>query len=42
MSGMQRYGRSHKVTQPVQPGLKIYPARCEKCGGKGRITLAVN
>jgi transcription elongation factor Elf1 len=26
-----------KVVQPVQPGRKIYPARCEKCGGKGRI-----
>jgi DnaJ-class molecular chaperone len=25
------------VTQPVQPGRKIYPAPCEKCRGKGRI-----
>ncbi len=26
------------VMQPVQPGRKIYPAPCKKCGGKGRIT----
>jgi DnaJ-class molecular chaperone len=25
------------VTQPVQPGHKIYPAPCKNCGGKGRI-----
>ena len=25
------------VTQPVQPGRKIYPAPCEKCNGKGRM-----
>jgi len=25
------------VLQPVQPGRKIYPAKCKKCGGKGRI-----
>jgi len=25
------------VKQPVQPGRKIYPAPCKKCGGKGRI-----
>ncbi|WP_371259477.1 zinc finger domain-containing protein [Bradyrhizobium sp. URHD0069] len=30
------------VTQPVQPGRKIYPAPCTKCGGKGRITEAAN
>jgi len=30
-----------KVAQPVQPGRKIYPARCKQCHGKGRIeTLA--
>jgi DnaJ-class molecular chaperone len=29
-----------KVTQPAQPGRKIYPAPCEKCGGKGRIPEA--
>jgi DnaJ-class molecular chaperone len=30
------------VTQPVQPGRKIYPAPCKECGGKGRITEAAN
>ena len=25
------------VMQPVQPGRKIYPASCKKCGGKGRL-----
>jgi len=25
------------VMQPIQPGRKIYPAPCKKCGGKGRI-----
>jgi DnaJ-class molecular chaperone len=25
------------VAQPVQPGRRIYPAPCEKCGGKGRL-----
>jgi DnaJ-class molecular chaperone len=30
------------VTQPVQPGRKIYPTPCEECGGKGRITEAAN
>jgi hypothetical protein len=28
------------VTQPVEPGRKIYPVRCTDCGGKGRITGA--
>jgi DnaJ-class molecular chaperone len=28
------------VKQPGQPGRKIYPVRCENCGGKGRITEA--
>jgi DnaJ-class molecular chaperone len=28
------------VKQPVQPGLKIYPARCESCDGKGWVTEA--
>jgi hypothetical protein len=27
------------VKQPVQPGRKIYPAPCKKCGGKGRIAV---
>jgi len=22
--------------QPIQPGRKIYPAPCRKCGGKGK------
>jgi DnaJ-class molecular chaperone len=26
------------VMQPVQADRKIYPVRCEKCGGKGRVT----
>jgi DnaJ-class molecular chaperone len=30
------------VKQPVQPDRKVYPTRCEKCGGKGRITAVVN
>jgi DnaJ-class molecular chaperone len=30
------------VMQPVQPGKKIYPAPCKKCGGKGRIKKAPN
>ena len=25
------------VMQPAQPGRKIYPAPCKKCGGKGRM-----
>jgi hypothetical protein len=25
------------VTQPVQPGHKIYPIRCNVCDGKGKI-----
>lgn len=28
------------VMQPVQPGKKIYPPPCKKCGGKGRIKKA--
>jgi DnaJ-class molecular chaperone len=30
------------VMQPVQPGRKIYPAPCKKCGGKGRTTEDAN
>jgi hypothetical protein len=26
------------VKQPAQPGRKIYPARCERCDGKGWVT----
>lgn len=26
------------IKQPAQPGRKIYPAACEKCGGKGRLS----
>jgi DnaJ-class molecular chaperone len=25
------------VKQPAQPGRKIYPARCERCDGKGWV-----
>jgi DnaJ-class molecular chaperone len=25
------------VAQPVQPGRRVYPAPCKKCGGKGRL-----
>ncbi|WP_409363895.1 hypothetical protein [Bradyrhizobium sp. BR 10261] len=28
------------VMQPVEPGRKIYPAKCQSCKGKGRITDA--
>jgi DnaJ-class molecular chaperone len=28
------------VMQPVQPGRKIYPVKCEACGGKGKIADA--
>jgi DnaJ-class molecular chaperone len=28
------------VAQPSRPDRKIYPVRCENCGGKGRITDA--
>lgn len=28
------------VMQPVQPGCKIYPVRCNACDGKGKITDA--
>lgn len=30
---------SQPVRQP-DPGRRIYPARCTKCGGKGRIPKA--
>jgi DnaJ-class molecular chaperone len=30
------------VMKAVQPGRKIYPAPCKKCGGKGRIKSAAN
>jgi hypothetical protein len=30
------------VKQPADPGRKIYPPRCENCGGKGRITGTAN
>jgi DnaJ-class molecular chaperone len=26
------------ITQPSQPERKIYPAPCQECGGKGRIS----
>jgi DnaJ-class molecular chaperone len=28
------------VKQPKEPGRKIYPARCERCDGKGRVEAA--
>ena len=28
------------VTQPVQATHKIYPVKCEACGGKGKIADA--
>jgi|HubBroStandDraft_1064217.scaffolds.fasta_scaffold124356_2 DnaJ-class molecular chaperone len=30
------------VKQPAQPDRKIYPEPCKKCGGKGRISNAVD
>jgi hypothetical protein len=27
------------VSQPTQPGRRIYPASCKKFGGKGRLKL---
>ena len=30
------------VAQPLRPDRKIYPVRCENCGGKGRITGTAN
>jgi DnaJ-class molecular chaperone len=26
------------VKQPVQPGRRIYPAKCKSCDGKGKVT----
>ncbi|MGY4573403.1 hypothetical protein [Bradyrhizobium sp. USDA 3256] len=28
------------VTEPVQPGHKIYPVKCKVCEGKGKIADA--
>ncbi|MBR0896844.1 hypothetical protein JQ616_17935 [Bradyrhizobium tropiciagri] len=28
------------VKQPGEPGRKIYPEPCKKCGGKGRVRKA--
>jgi DnaJ-class molecular chaperone len=28
------------VKQPAEPGRKIYPARCERCDGKGWVEAA--
>ncbi|MFB9270202.1 hypothetical protein ACFFWD_44965 [Bradyrhizobium erythrophlei] len=30
-----------KVQQPPQQGRKIYPPPCAKCGGKGRVAVAL-
>lgn len=27
-----------KVRQAAKPGRRVYPPKCAKCGGKGRIT----
>jgi DnaJ-class molecular chaperone len=27
------------VMKPIQPGKRIYPAPCKKCGGKGRVKI---
>jgi hypothetical protein len=37
-----QWQRFKPVRLVPQPGLKIYPARCKKCGGKGRVKRAVN
>jgi len=26
-----------QVTQPTEPGRRIFPAKCKQCDGKGRI-----
>jgi DnaJ-class molecular chaperone len=28
------------VTKPAQPGRRLFPAKCVKCGGKGRLRIA--
>ena len=28
-----------KVRQPAKPGRRVYPPKCAKCGGKGRVIL---
>jgi DnaJ-class molecular chaperone len=28
------------VRQPAQPGRRVFPMPCKKCGGKGRIAKA--
>lgn len=27
------------VNKPAQPGRRIFPAKCAKCGGKGRLKI---
>jgi DnaJ-class molecular chaperone len=31
-----------KVRQAAKPGRRVYPPKCGKCGGKGRITKAAS
>jgi DnaJ-class molecular chaperone len=31
-------GKGYPAVQTVAPGRRIYPAPCQKCGGKGRLT----
>jgi DnaJ-class molecular chaperone len=28
------------VKQPAEPGRRIYPPQCDRCGGKGRVEAA--
>jgi hypothetical protein len=30
------------VKQPLEPGKRIYPARCKVCNGKGRVRKATD
>jgi DnaJ-class molecular chaperone len=30
-------GKGYPPVQQPEPGRKIYPAPCKKCGGKGRV-----
>ncbi|QIG92453.1 zinc finger domain-containing protein [Bradyrhizobium sp. 6(2017)] len=31
---------SQPVVQPVEPGHRIYPVKCQTCDGKGKIAAA--
>jgi DnaJ-class molecular chaperone len=30
-----------KVRQQAKPGRRVYPPKCSKCGGRGRITKPI-